>query len=130
MHSLISNFLPEESQMFFKPSKAAQPRLRSIGYSNACAAMCGNVTNLSSEEKQAVSKVLVGFRHTFTRKSSLTWNQGSLMLKSVQFTFRSCLTVTYNIGHVARSVVLRCGEVLDCCLWMSASKEKQKQNNM
>ena len=96
MRRLISNFLPEESHIFFKPSKAAQPRLKSIGFSNACAAMCGNVTNLTSEQKQAVSKVLVGFRHTFTRKSSLTWNQGSLMLKPVQFTFRSCLTVTYN----------------------------------
>ena len=65
---LISNFLPEESQIFFKPSKAGQPRLRSIEYSNACAAMCGTVTNLTSEQKQAVSKAFVGFRHTFTRQ--------------------------------------------------------------
>ena len=91
-----------QSQIFFKPSKAAQPRLKSIGYSNACAAICGNVTTHTSEQKQAVSKVLVGFRHTFNRKSSLTFSQGSLMLKSVQFTYRSALVVSYlpNSIHI------------------------------
>ena len=96
MRRHVSNFLPEESQIFFKPSKAAQPRLKAIGYSNACATMRGNVTSLTSKQKQAVSKALVGFRHTFSRKSSLIFSQGSLMLKSVQFTYLSALVVSYN----------------------------------
>ena len=58
--------------------------------------MCGNVTSLTAEQKEVAFKVLVGLRHTFTMKSSLTFSQGSLMLKSVQFTYRNALVVNYN----------------------------------
>ena len=83
MRRVINESLPQDSQIFFKPSKAGQLRYKSYGFSNAVAAMSGNVANLRVEQKQIIVKHRVSIRHTFTRNSSVLLHQGGLKLKAV-----------------------------------------------
>ena len=93
---VIQVFLPEESQLFFKPSKAPIPRLKSLGFSNYTAAMCGSITGLTQEQKQCLAKCIVSLRHTFSRKSSEAWQAGELMLRPVKISYRAALSFTHS----------------------------------
>ena len=88
--------MPSESQAFFKSFKASQLRLKDIGYTNSVSAIVGNVTGLSVQQKQTITRCLVGLRHKFTRNSSELFRQNSLKLKPVKFSYRSVLDIEYN----------------------------------
>ena len=96
MRCIIHMYMPNESQQFFVPSKAAHLSFQSIGYTNYVAAMAGNISGLSGEQKQIVAKTLIGLRHTFTRNSSILFHQGNLKLKGLKFSFRESLDIVYN----------------------------------
>ena len=96
MRHIIHMYMPHESQQFFVPSKAAQLRFQSIGYTNYAAAMAGNISGLSDEQQTIVTKILVGLRHTFTRNSSILFHQGTLKLKGLKFSYRESLVIEYS----------------------------------
>ena len=93
MRSVIQLSLPEESQSFFKPSKASKLRLAPLSFSNYSAAICGNVTNLGDDQASILAKALVGFRHAFTRNSTKLFHDGLLRLRPVKMSLRGSLSV-------------------------------------
>ena len=93
---IVCEFLPVEYQAFFKPSKASSLRMKDLGFTNSLAAINGNITDLSLQQKQTVAKCIVGLRHRFTRITSVQFSQNCLKLKPVKFSYRFVLDITHN----------------------------------
>ena len=93
---IIHAYLPQDCQQFFKPSKTSRLRFKHIGYTNYVAAMAGNITGLTQEQDNLMTKHLISFRHTFTRNSSQLLSQGAMKLKAVKFSFRGILNIVHS----------------------------------
>ena len=83
-------YMSSASQPFFKPSKFPENRFRCIGYTTHVARIAG-VPVLSDQSAMFVTKLLVSMRHTFTRNSTILFDQGLLELTCRKTSYRGAI---------------------------------------
>ena len=101
--ALTPMYLAQHSQIFFKPSKFAQRRCRSIGYTNHCACIAG-LPNLGPEQAISVTQAVISLRHTFTRNSEKLHHDGQLQLPPRKFIYRGALPENWSALKCSVSV--------------------------
>ena len=88
--AMIGVYLPEHHQAFFKPSKAAKLRCKAIAYTNHFACIV-SILVLSPAYAGYITRMLVAYRHTFTRQTRLAWSNGELQLRGARISFRGAV---------------------------------------
>jgi hypothetical protein len=124
--AVLSKYLVPESQVFFKPNKFGPHRAKCLGFSNHMANVAG-VPYLDTAQAQAVAKMLVSMRHSFTRASSELMCQGLLKLRWQKVSLRGAAPDSWSTVAVralfpqlvlevplANRKVLICGNVINC----------------
>ena len=93
--ALTPMYLAQHSQIFFKPSKFAQRRCRSIGYTNHCACIAG-LPDLGPEQAISVTRAVISLRHSFTRNSEKLHQDGQMQLLPRKFSYRGALPENWS----------------------------------